>query len=735
MKKSLLFVFLNFTLLAAISGQRQTTDTLKDQSIRTVTIKGWKDTFSPTAPLPDVHQSYITAGKSSQIIDIDKTPANTVEKTVRQVFAKIPGAFAYDMDGSGTQINLALRGLDPHRSWDMNVRQNGVMLNSDLYGYPASHYNPPLESVDRIELVRGTASLQYGAMFGGMLNYVTKQPDSMRNFTFENQSGAGSFGLLSTYNALGGRHGKVTWQTYFYRRSSEGYRDNGASTSEAHFASVAWQISPTLQLKAELGHSKYLYQIPGPLTDSMFREDPRQATRSRNYYSPDIWVPSLTLDGKIGPKTHFSWIVSHLRGDRNSVQFLGAADKVDAINPQTLQYTNRQVDIDHFNSSTTEARIAHYYQIGKLNAVLAGGFRLIYNDLNRLQIGKGTTGSDFDLTLLDPNWGRDLHYKTKNAAVFVENLLYISSKFSISPGFRIERGLTEMTGVIRALAPDRVPTDIEHQFALFGCSFQYKPASQIRIYGGISQAYRPVILGEVIPANSLEQVDPNLKDSRGYNAELGLQGQFFENRLHVNATLFQLQYNDRIGQQAFEDANNNVYYLKTNIGDSRTNGVEFYAEGVLYKTTESILSIFTATAYMDGRYVTGSLASGTENKELSGNRLESVPQWTSRSGLQAGWRIWNLALQYSYVGETYSDPFNTKTPVANGTRGIVPAYSLLDAHLSVAITPSLRIRISGNNLADKQYFTKRPSIYPGPGVWSSDGRSFVGTLMFTLGWD
>ena len=39
-----------------------------------------------------------------------------------------------------------------------------------MYGYPASHYSMPLESIERIELVRGTGSLQYGAQFGGMLN-------------------------------------------------------------------------------------------------------------------------------------------------------------------------------------------------------------------------------------------------------------------------------------------------------------------------------------------------------------------------------------------------------------------------------------------------------------------------------------------------------------------------------------------------------------------------------------
>lgn len=77
-----------------------------------------------------------------------------------------------------------------------------------MYGYPASHYNIPLEAVDRIELVRGTGSLQYGAQFGGMLNYVSKQSDSAGALTFESINTAGSYGLLSTFNAISGTKGK-----------------------------------------------------------------------------------------------------------------------------------------------------------------------------------------------------------------------------------------------------------------------------------------------------------------------------------------------------------------------------------------------------------------------------------------------------------------------------------------------------------------------------------------------
>lgn len=209
-----------FTLLISIvSGHAQ--DTLKELELKALTIQAYRQSFTPTEMLPSVSSTYLHAGKRSEVVAMDHTAASLPEKNVRQVFAKIPGAFAYDMDGSGNQINLALRGLDPHRSWDMNVRQNHVVLNSDIYGYPASHYSPPLESIERIELVHGTASLQYGAMFGGMLNYVTRRQDTTKTFSFENQSAIGSFGQLSTFNSIGGRSGKVTWQSYYYRRAMD----------------------------------------------------------------------------------------------------------------------------------------------------------------------------------------------------------------------------------------------------------------------------------------------------------------------------------------------------------------------------------------------------------------------------------------------------------------------------------------------------------------------------------
>ncbi|MBP7478376.1 MAG: TonB-dependent receptor plug domain-containing protein, partial [Chitinophagales bacterium] len=160
--------------------------------------------------LDPISGTYIFAGKKNEVISLQHIDANITEKTSRQIFAKVPGIFVYDMEG-GNQMNISARGLDPHRGWEFNLRKDGIIINSDIYAYPASHYSIPMESVERIELVRGTGSLQYGAQFGGMLNYVSKQGDTSRPFGFETYNTIGSYNLLSTYNAISGKIGKTKY--------------------------------------------------------------------------------------------------------------------------------------------------------------------------------------------------------------------------------------------------------------------------------------------------------------------------------------------------------------------------------------------------------------------------------------------------------------------------------------------------------------------------------------------
>lgn len=710
----------------ACAAQAQS-DTLRTRTLDTLEVTA--NRHRVTLPLPDVHGTYLLAGRRSEVIRLADIDADIAQKNPRQLLARVPGLFVYDMDGTGNQLNIATRGLDPHRSWEMNLRQNGIITNSDMYGYPASHYSPPSESIERIELVRGTASLQYGAQFGGMLNYVTKQADTTRRVGVETINSIGSFGTRSTYNALSGRVGRLTYYGYAYWRHSDGYRANSGSDAQAQFARLQYQVNTRLGLTAEVGHSRYVYQIPGPLTDSMFRADPRQATRSRNFFNPSIWVPSLRLDWQLAPTTRLQWVTSAVLGDRNSVQIDAFATVSDLPDPVTGQYRQRQVDIDNFNSYTSEARLLQQFRVGRLAGTFVAGVQLMHNDLHRRQLGKGTTGTDFDLSLTAP-FARDLWYHTRNGAAFVEGQLQVGRRLTLSPGVRVENGETQLHGSISYYDAAELPTTISHRFALLGLNGQYRVNDRMRLYGGWSQAYRPVLFKDIIPTSVYERIDKNLRDATGYNAELGLETHWSGG--HLNISLFDLLYRNRMGTLVLTDASNQPYTLRTNIGDSRNRGVEVLLEGQLGRWKGLSLNGFTSTSFLDARYGNARVSVNGENVSVNGNRVESAPRFTSRNGLTLRYRTASLTMQYSYVGLTYADALNTPVPSANGAKGPVPAYGLLDLNATWRGGPHLTLRGSLNNLTSESYFTKRPTFYPGPGVWSSDGRSVMLSVGYRL---
>ena len=172
--------------------------------------------------LPEVVGTSIYAGKKNALIVLDNVQGNIVTNTMRQVLAKVPGIHVWESDPSGIQIGIAARGLSPNRSWEFNVRQNGYDIAADPFGYPEAYYNPQLQAVQRIEIVRGQGSLQYGPQFGGMVNYILRNGSEINKpFEFETQQTIGSNALFNSYNAIGGKTKKFHYYSLFDNRNGD----------------------------------------------------------------------------------------------------------------------------------------------------------------------------------------------------------------------------------------------------------------------------------------------------------------------------------------------------------------------------------------------------------------------------------------------------------------------------------------------------------------------------------
>jgi Fe(3+) dicitrate transport protein len=89
-------------------------------------------------------------------------------------------------------------------------------------------------------------------------------------------------------------------------------------------------------------------------------------------------------------------------------------------------------------------------------------------------------------------------------------------------------------------------------------------------------------------------------------------------------------------------------------------------------------------------------------------------------------------VQWSYVSGVFTDAVNTTASTANAQAGWLPAYSILDASFKFYVSERMNFQLSGNNLLDTKYATRRSGGYPGPGLLPGNGRTFTFTIGLTL---
>jgi Fe(3+) dicitrate transport protein len=723
MKKQVLYVAIFFITLLSIS-YAQKSDTTKVINLNEIIINEYKS-FGGIERLPDIKENIIYAGKKTEVIQLDKINADLSTNNTRQVFAKVPGMSIWENDGSGIQVGVATRGLSPNRSWEFNVRQNGYDISSEVFGYPETYYSPPMEALEKIEVVRGAASLQYGPQFGGLLNYKIKKGNPNKAISVETQQTTGSYGLFNTYNAIGGTHKKLSYYGFIHHRQADGWRNNSHYNIYSGYLSVNFQLTKKINISAEYTKMNYKSQQPGGLTDEQYNQNHRQSFRERNWFSTPWNVASLLFKYDISESVSFQIKSFATIAERNSVGFTKAITINDSINPITNQYAPRQVDCDHYINYGTEARVSVKYNFFKLKAVFAGGLRAYKGNTKRNQLGNGTTGTNFDLTLTNSQYGRSLEFETTNYAAFVENIFQIGKLLKIVPGLRLEYIENKNQGYINttqtgSLTPDKKT----RQLLLYGLGSELLVTKKTTAYCNYSLAYRPVTFSELTPSATTEIIDPELKDANGFNADFGYRGTI-KNYLSFDIGAFYLHYNNRIGT-----ISQNGTQFKTNIGTSVSKGIESYVEVDVVKlfsekSKVGSISFFSSNSFINATYVkwNNPAIAGDPSKSIENKQVENAPQYIHRGGATYRLKEFSATFQISSVSRVFTDAANTDAANTTASIGELSGYEVMDASLSYKFMERYNFKAGVNNIADKKYATRRAGGYPGPGIMPGNGRT------------
>lgn len=708
---------------------------LKDLSVNLseVEIIARKSKVFELSRLKDVEETGIYAGKKTEVILVDQSMANLATNNARQIYSQVAGLNIYQNDDAGLQLNIGGRGLNPNRTSNFNTRQNQYDISADVLGYPESYYSPASEALEEIQIIRGAASLQYGTQFGGLINFKLKQPNPNKQLDIETRNTLGSFDLYTNFTSFSGTKGRWRYYAYSNYKQGNGFRPNSNFESINLYGHLGYKIDENTSVSGELTYMNYLAQQAGGLTDNMFNENPYQSNRSRNWFEVDWLLYNLKFKKKFSKDTNFSFSLFGLNAQRNALGF--RTNRVDQVDPGE----ERDLIKGKFRNYGFEARFLSTHRLlGKKSTYVVG--TKLYNANNLEQQGPGSAGSGPDFSFKTeryPNYQNQIDFSLPNFnwSAFGENMININDQFTVTPGFRFEYIKTEADGSFKNINLDGAGNvilnetiedqrEFERSFVLLGLGLSYKPSSALELYTNLSQNYRSVTYSDIYTANPAFAIDDGITDEKGYTADLGLRGKI-KKVLSYDLSAFALAYNNRIGFVSTVNSGSRPISLRTNVGDALIYGVEtlvdFNLKSILNFNNNYRFNLFVNTSVISSEYLT------SEETGIEGKKVEFVPELNLKTGLRFAYKDLMASLQYTYLGEQFTDATNSVGANISGVIGQIPAYDILDLSLSYKYK-KFKLETGINNVLDHAYFTRRATGYPGPGIIPSAPRNWYTTL-------
>ena len=689
--------------------------------------------------LKDFEETYVYAGKKNEVILMDLSMANLASNNARQVYSQIPGINIFQNDDAGLQLNIGGRGLNPNRSSNFNTRQNNYDISADALGYPESYYTPANEGLQEIQILRGAASLQYGTQFGGLVNFIMKKPNQEKKLEIITRNTLGTNGLYTNFTSTSYKKNNFSYFGFINYKKGDGFRENSEFNSINYYQNFNFQINEKIKITADLTYLNYLAHQAGGLSDIMFRDNPFQSNRDRNWFDINWFLYNLKYIHKVNDGLNLSLNFFGLEAKRNSLGF--RTNRVDQVDPGE----ERDLIKGDFSNYGFEGRILKNYKIKNKKNYLLLGFKIYNsNSMSEQGPGSGNSTADFEFDFNNyPNYVNQSKYRypNKNFALFGENIFYLNENLSITPGFRYENIVTKNIGFYRRINTDAAGNVIYNErfdendsrkrsFLLLGLGIEYKVNIDLDLYSNFSQNYRSVTFADISIINPAYAINPNIDDEKGYTFDFGLRGKI-KDIMSFDSSLFALIYRDRIGfvQRVFPDGN--IKSERGNVGNAQILGfenlIDFNLKKILSLNNNNEMNFFINYSFINSKYLE------SEEIGIEGKSVEFVPEHNLKTGIKYGFKNLSINFQYLYMSSQFTDSSNAINGNLSGVIGEIPSYRIADLSFSYN-AKKISYEFGVNNLLNEKYFTRRATGYPGPGIIPSAPRNYYLTLEYIIKW-
>jgi Fe(3+) dicitrate transport protein len=653
-----------------------------------------------------------------------ETLLRTAPIAADEVFRKIPGVNVQSEEGMGMRANIGIRGLSPDRSRTVLMLEDGVPIALNPYGEPEMYYTPPIERMERIEVVKGSGSIVFGPRtIGGVVNYVTPNPPLAPIARADLQAGAGGFArVLASYGGTWGNAGSYT--SLLHRRADDisglNFRVSDLTSKLAFDTGERSRLGAKVGIYDETSNSTYV-----GLTEAMFAENPHQHPASDDLLHVRRLAASATHDLVLGR---------------------GATLRTTGFGNTTFRNWSRQ------NFSRTDGGTTLTFQPGTGNRdrsfeVLGLEPRLQWNHRpfgirNETDAGvrvlrekaydgftMGTTGTARNGTL------RDYEVRTGMAySAYLQNRFFLHGEtVQVVPGVRFEsfdyerhiqvarvERIHPQTGA-RTFLPENVDVrkGDDVSAVIPGIGLTWNPSQRVTLFGGAHRGFAPprvkdamVVSQEPVApeeAPIAEVVSLQLDAERSINSELGIRSRPFDG-VSMEATAFMLDFSNQIiapslsaGSAAGADLANQGETTHRGFESSLSVDVGILAGWPVSLVAEArntlVRSEFAADRFM--------VAPGGDTVNVKGNRLPYSPEHTWTLGLALEHRGGvGIRVDGTRVGDQYGDNFMTVQADPTGRRGLIPAYTVWNVAASYPVAGTTLFGTI-KNVRDETYIASR----------------------------
>ena len=662
----------------------------------------------------------------------------------QEILRQAPGVIGFGDDGFGnSRMNIGIRGLNPRRSSRVLVLEDGIPIQPAIYVYPNMYYNPPVERIDNLEILKGSASIMYGPQtMGGVINYVTRRPRG--EFGGFARLAGGENGYASLFTEIGGwGNSAIHPEVQLLLKRGDGFRDNNSFEQFNATLKTNIQLSADamLYVKANVNLEEAEATYTG-LTEYSFKTDPNFNPKDDDLFTIKRYALDLIYTRNVGDAVIAvsKAYASHFdrRWWREYDVFVKASEydpaNPDNINPVPYYELGDLIrvggGVNNFGILRTFSVLGaehsynwHHSLVGA-DAYLDAGARLHFerfiDDRQEGSLTDSRDGAYYILNQADSTVnivGQSHHYETTALSMFAQERLHWGD-LTLRLGVRMETFEQErIDRLMGSLYQDKSSTVV---LPGIGLNYQWQG---FNFYGGVHRGFTPPSSGTLKVLDfgqNLGDDGLDLRSEKSWNYEAGFRVN--QSWYAFELTGFWLEIEDLVAAgrgTAFK-----------NLGGARTFGIE--SGGVLRTSQlwDVLPDIDYAYTNLHTEVLSGVVRSALRagvDVDLTGNELPYAPEHTLSFGLNKRFDFGlTLRADLRYVSKVYTDFENFETTSNRGDSGPVPAYTIFNASAEYTLGDNWRLFASVKNLTDEVYIASRLHSNPGQPDASASSGILVG---------